>query len=210
MPQPSQPTAVQNLRLTGTLSLGALFRFLTTVLTLIAIVLFIVGPAQLLPYRRLDSGIVAFPLIFLSLSLVSHIAVAAHYVFTELIYVEWRRPDLRAQSDSLLRIPERLRNFRRPEKRALGVAYGGAGLGMGFGAVLVAGFPLRNGVMIAGVVFTFLTAAVHLLLAVVPENRYRLTLTLWEGDQERQVRGGYVRLAEEELSGESIDLKSMA
>ena len=50
----------------------------------------------------------------------------------------------------------------------------------------------------------------HVLLAVVPENGYRLTLTFWEENQERQVREGYVSLAEDELNGEPIDLKSMA
>ncbi|MCJ1381070.1 hypothetical protein MMC17_004179 [Xylographa soralifera] len=209
-PQSSHPAAFQNLHLTGTLSLGRLSGFLTTVFTLIAIILLIVGPSTLFYYDSHGSGIVAFPLIFLCLSLFSHIAVAAQYVFTELIYVQWRRPDLRAQSDSQLRIPERLQHLKRPEKQALAVAYGGAGIGMGFGALLVAVFPRCNDVMIAGVVFTFLTATIHILLAVLPENGYRLTLTLWEGEQERQVRGGHVRLADEELNGEPIDLKSMA
>ncbi|MCJ1293505.1 hypothetical protein MMC34_005060 [Xylographa carneopallida] len=210
IPQTSQPPGFQNLHLTGTLSFSTLSRLLTSVFTFIAITLLIVGPSKLSHYESPGSTLVAFPLIFLFLSLFSHIAVEVHYVFTELIYVEWRRPDLRTHSGSLLCMPERLQHLKRPKRRALVMAYGGAGVGMGFGALLVAAFPLCNGVMIAGVVFTLLTAVMHVLLAVVPENGYRLTLTFWEENQERQVREGYVSLAEDELNGEPIDLKSMA
>ncbi|MCJ1318293.1 hypothetical protein MMC15_003621 [Xylographa vitiligo] len=210
IPQSSPPAAFQTLHLTGALSLGTLVRVLTTVFTLVAIILLIVGPTQLFYYNSHGSGIVAFPLIFLFLSLLGHIAVGVNYMFTELVYVEWRRPDLRTQSDSRLRMTERMQHLKRPEKQALVVAYGGAGIGMGFGALLVAVYPRCNGVMIAGVVFTFLTATIHILLAMMPGNGYSLTLTLWEENQDRHVRSGRVQLDEEELIGKPIDLKSMA
>ncbi|MCJ1390728.1 hypothetical protein MMC18_003589 [Xylographa bjoerkii] len=214
LPHSNHPATFQSLYLTGTISLRTLFRVLITVFTFVAIILLIVGPSTVYRNYRGQDGqasiLVTFPLIFLFLSFLSHITVAAHYRFTELVYVEWRRPDWRTQSDPLLHLIERLHSLEQPKARALAVADGGAGLGMGIGALLVAVFPRCSVEMVAGVVFTFLTAAMHILLAVMPEGGFRLTLTLYEGDQERKPREGLVQLAEEDLNGEPIDLKLMA
>ena len=50
--------------------------------------------------------------------------------------------------------------------------------------------------------------AIHIVLAVVPAGGYLLTLTFWEGDQERKLRDGDVQ-SREEVDGEAIDLKAM-
>ncbi|MCJ1286541.1 hypothetical protein MMC26_005887 [Xylographa opegraphella] len=211
MPAPASGQATfHNLHLTGTVALYTPLRFQSTVFTFLGIVLLLVGRAKLDWYNSTGSGIITFPLIFLSLSLFTHIVAAAHYTFTELAGVEWAPSDLRMRPDSLWRIAERLEDVKRPDARVLRVACGGAGLGMASGALLVARFPMCNKLMIAGVVMTFLTAAIHILLAVLPENEYRWTLTLGDEDRERQLRGGHVRLVDEEPDEEFIGLRSMS
>ncbi|MCJ1400382.1 hypothetical protein MMC11_003587 [Xylographa trunciseda] len=208
-PQSIYTAAFQSLHLTGTFSVGTVFRLVTNLFTTIAIILLIVGPCTLSWYRP-GSAIVAFPLVFLFISLLSHMAVAAHYLLTTLVHIEWRGPSWQTQSGQSLPMPERLKHLERLETWALMVAHGGAALGIACGALLVALYPRCNAAMVAGVVFAFLSATMHMLFAVVPEKGYCLTLTLWKADQETNLRDGYVQFADEDLDAEPIDMKSLA
>ncbi|MCJ1244219.1 hypothetical protein MMC30_001417 [Trapelia coarctata] len=156
------------------LPLNALLRLAATAFSLTAIITIIIGDIQ--RWGRSPSksnGAVAFPLVFLFLSFLSHFLATILY-FSSMVHVEWKGPNWEGP---------RQRSYGRSEPAKRPPVWLTRAADLAVGTLMVVGISVSSAVTywlvnvaIVGIVFTSLTAATHILLGVVRTDRYRLTL----------------------------------
>ena len=149
-------------------SLSSIPRLITCVFALVAIVCLLIDPPRCRPWEyRCDQGIVAFPLVFLFLSLLAHLFAELRFIFTNLVYIELKGKGWTSPSEGRLTEFRSQNPYSRKDNTKKGLLLLCDVLGAFFLTVGISIFISSNRdlspVSVAGAVFTYLTAWVSLM-----------------------------------------------